>query len=59
MECAIRFYSSHEMARLDAENNVQDAIKKTTDLSIASQNQAIKSATGRTARRLSLGGLGV
>lgn len=38
-------YSSiqaYEMARLDAENNVQDAIKKTTDLSIASQRQAIK-----------------
>ena len=33
---------AYEMARLDAENNVQDAIKKTTDLSIASQNQAIK-----------------
>lgn len=33
---------AYEMARLDAENNVQDAIKKTTDLSIASQRQAIK-----------------
>ena len=33
---------AYEMARLDAENNVQNAIKKTTDLSIASQNQAIK-----------------
>lgn len=33
---------AYEAARLDAENNVQEAIQKTTDLSIASQRQTIK-----------------
>lgn len=33
---------AYETARLEAENNVQDAIKKTTDLSLASQRQAIQ-----------------
>ena len=33
---------AYEAARLDAENNVQEAIQKTSDLSIASQRQTIK-----------------
>lgn len=47
---------AYEMARLDAENNVQDAIKKTTDLSIASQNQAIKMQLDELAAASSLVG---